>query len=119
MALYGLNVYIVLLTFLMTVAMWIDIAFFGGPNIENIYVQLPAWTGVIAIGLNVATFVIAMILEKVTFKKVYLYLLLFPIYAISWYPITVYAFFTQNNKQWSHTQHTRVVRLEEVQSKQG
>lgn len=69
MALYGLNVYIVLLTFLMTVAMWIDIAFFGGPNIENIYVQLPAWTGVIAIGLNVATFVLAMILEKVTFKK--------------------------------------------------
>lgn len=119
MALYGLNVYIVLLTFLMTVAMWIDIAFFGGPNIENIYVQLPAWTGVIAIGLNVATFVLAMILEKVTFKKVYLYLLLFPVYAISWYPITVYAFFTQNNKQWSHTQHTRVVRLEEVQSKQG
>ncbi|NMP09575.1 MULTISPECIES: glycosyltransferase family 2 protein [Paenibacillus] len=119
MALYGLNVYIVLFTFLMTVAMWIDIAFFGGPNIKNIYVQLPAWTGVIAIGLNVATFVLAMILEKVTFKKVYLYLLLFPVYAISWYPITVYAFFTQNNKQWSHTQHTRVVRLEEVQSKQG
>lgn len=69
MALYGLNVYIVLLTFLMTVAMWIDIALFGGPNIENIYVQFPAWTGVIAVGLNITTFVIAMILEKVTFKK--------------------------------------------------
>ncbi|TKH44349.1 glycosyl transferase family 2 [Paenibacillus terrae] len=119
MALYGLNVYIVLFTFLMTAAMWVDIAFFGGPNIENIYVQFPAWTGVIAVGLNVSTFVIAMILEKVTFKKVYLYLLLFPVYLISWYPITFYAFFTQNNKQWSHTQHTRVVRLEEVQSKQG
>jgi hypothetical protein len=37
---------------------------------------------------------------------------------LSWWPITIYAFFTQNNKQWSHTQHTRVIRLEEVQSKQ-
>ncbi|PNQ86090.1 glycosyltransferase family 2 protein [Paenibacillus polymyxa] len=119
MALYGLNVYIVLFTFLMTVAMWVDIALFSGPNIENIYVQFPAWTGFVAVGLNIVTFLIAMILEKVTFKKVYLYLLLFPVYLISWYPITFYAFFTQNNKQWSHTQHTRVVRLEEVQSKQG
>ncbi|ADO55440.1 glycosyltransferase family 2 protein [Paenibacillus polymyxa] len=119
MALYGLNVYIVLFTFLMTVAMWIDIVLFGGPNIENIYVQFPAWTGFVAVSLNIITFLIAMILEKVTFKKVYLYLLLFPVYLISWYPITFYAFFTQNNKQWSHTQHTRVVRLEEVQSKQG
>lgn len=119
MALYGLNVYIVLFTFLMTATMWVDMAFFGGPNIENIYVQFPAWTGVIAVVLNITTFLIAMVLEKVTFKKVYLYLLLFPVYLVSWYPITFYAFFTQNNKQWSHTQHTRVVRLEEVQSKQG
>lgn len=119
MALYGLNVYIVLFTFLMTATMWVDMAFFGGPNIENIYVQFPAWTGVIAVVLNITTFLAAMVLEKVTFKKVYLYLLLFPVYLVSWYPITFYAFFTQNNKQWSHTQHTRVVRLEEVQSKQG
>ncbi|MOA24056.1 hypothetical protein D3C78_1447170 [compost metagenome] len=72
-----------------------------------------------AIAANVFTFLAAMILEKVKFKKVYAYLVFFPIYLISWWPITFYAFFTQNNKQWSHTEHTRVVRLEEVQSKQG
>ncbi|MEK5640931.1 MULTISPECIES: glycosyltransferase family 2 protein [Paenibacillus] len=119
LALYGANVYIVLLTFLMTATIWVDNTFFDGPNIANLYGYLPLWLSFVAIGANVFTFLAAMILEKVTFKKVYLYLVLFPIYLISWYPITFYAFFTQNNKQWSHTQHTRVVRLEEVQSKQG
>ena len=119
LALYGLNVYIVLFTFLLTAVMWADLALFDGPNIANIYSLMPVWLGVGAIGLNVLTFLAAMALEKVTFKKVYLYLILFPVYLLSWYPITFYAFFTQNNKQWSHTKHTRVVRLEEVQSKQG
>lgn len=118
LALYGANVYIVLLTFLMTAVMWVDMALFSGPNIANIYGSLPVWLGFLAIGLNLVTFGIAMALEKVKFKKVYAYLVFFPIYLISWYPITFYAFFTQNNKQWSHTKHTRVVRLEEVQSKQ-
>lgn len=118
LAIYGANVYIVLLTFLMTAIMWVDQAFFNGPNIANIYGSLPVWLGFLAIGLNLVTFGVAMALEKVTFKKVYMYLIFFPIYLISWYPITFYAFFTQNNKQWSHTKHTRVVRLEEVQSKQ-
>ncbi|KAJ3198530.1 glycosyltransferase family 2 protein [Paenibacillus sp. FSL R5-0517] len=119
LAIYGANVYVVLLTFLMTAVMWVDMAIFNGPHIANIYGYFPLWVGFVAIGLNILTFLLSMALEKVTFAKVYLYLILFPIYLLSWYPITFYAFFTQNNKQWSHTQHTRVVRLDEVQSKQG
>lgn len=119
LALYGVNVYIVLLTFLLTAVIWVDNSFFNGPNIANLYGHLPLWLSFTVIAANVFTFMIAMILEKVKFKKVYMYLVLFPVYLLSWYPITVYAFFTQNNKQWSHTEHTRVVRLEEVQSKQG
>lgn len=118
LALYGANVYIVLLTFLMTAVMWVDMTFFNGPNIANIYGTLPIWLSFLAIGANLVTFGLSMALEKVKFKKVYAYLVFFPIYLLSWYPITFYAFFTQNNKQWSHTKHTRVVRLEEVQSKQ-
>ncbi|WP_145047997.1 glycosyltransferase family 2 protein [Paenibacillus xylanexedens] len=119
LAVYGANVYVVLLTFLLTAVMWVDTAVFNGPNIANVYGYFPLWVGFVAIGLNILTFLLSMALEKVTFAKVYLYLVLFPIYLLSWYPITFYAFFTQNNKQWSHTQHTRVVRLDEVQSKQG
>ncbi|MEO2204541.1 glycosyltransferase family 2 protein [Paenibacillus pabuli] len=119
LAIYGANVYVVLLTFLMTAVMWVDTVVFNGPHIANIYGYFPLWVGFVAIGLNILTFLLSMALEKVTFAKVYLYLIVFPIYLLSWYPITFYAFFTQNNKQWSHTQHTRVVRLDEVQSKQG
>ncbi|MNV94454.1 hypothetical protein D3C71_1892510 [compost metagenome] len=59
----------------------------------------------------------AMLIEKAN-KKTYKYLLLYPIFMLSWWPITFYAFFTQNNKQWSHTEHTRVIRLDEMKSKQ-
>ncbi|WP_435921924.1 glycosyltransferase family 2 protein [Paenibacillus sp. DYY-L-2] len=115
MALYGANVYIVLLTFLLTAFIWADQSLFGGPNFDTLYSKFPLWISFVAIAANVFIFLAAMILEKVKSKKVYAYLVLFPIYLISWWPITFYAFFTQNNKQWSHTQHTRVVRLEEVQ----
>lgn len=119
MALYGANVYIVLITFLLTALIWIDQSFFNGPNIATLYGYLPLWISFVAIAANVFIFLAAMVLEEVKSKKVYAYLVLFPLYLISWWPITFYAFFTQNNKQWSHTEHTRVVRLEEVQSKQG
>ncbi|MEF2966954.1 glycosyltransferase family 2 protein [Paenibacillus sp. M1] len=115
MALYGANVYIVLLTFLLTALIWVDQSLLSGPHFETLYAHLPLWISFLAIAANVFTFLAAMILEKVKSKKVYAYLVLFPVYLISWWPITFYAFFTQNNKQWSHTQHTRVVRLEEVQ----
>ncbi|MGG0821794.1 glycosyltransferase family 2 protein [Paenibacillus turicensis] len=119
MALYGVNVYIVLITFLLSAFIWVDQSILEGPHFSTLYGYFPLWISFIAIAANVFTFLAAMILEKVTYKKVYAYLVLFPIYLISWWPITFYAFFTQNNKQWSHTKHTRVVRLEEVQSKQG
>lgn len=117
MALYGVNVYIVLLTFLMTAFIWVDMSLLKGPNFATMYEAMPLWVSGLAIAANVFTFLAALVLEKVKFKKVYAYLILFPVYLVSWWPITFYAFFTQNNKQWSHTQHTRVVRLEEVQTK--
>lgn len=119
MALYGLNVYIVLITFLLSAFIWIDQSILEGPHFSTLYSYFPLWVSSIAIAANIFIFLAAMALEKVTYKKVYAYLILFPIYLISWWPITFYAFFTQNNKQWSHTKHTRVVRLDEVQSKQG
>lgn len=118
MAIYSANVYTVLLTFVLTAVMWIDAAFFGGPNFVNMYQFLPKWTTFVVFAASALMFIVALMLEKVKSGKIYLSLITFPLYLISWYPITVYAFFTQNNKTWSHTQHTRVVRLEEVQNEQ-
>jgi cellulose synthase/poly-beta-1,6-N-acetylglucosamine synthase-like glycosyltransferase len=114
LALYSANAYIVLITFILTTISFVDLALFNGSNIKNLYGYLPIWISFAAILANIFTFGISLYLEKVTYKKVYTSLILFPIYLLSWIPITIYAFFTQNNKTWNHTEHTRNLDLYEV-----
>jgi hypothetical protein len=102
---------------LITATLWFDLLLPGHPHFDSIYSVAPAWLAVpisIYIYLQVT---LAMLLEKVNWR-IYLKLVMFPVFFFTWWPITFYAFFTQNNKTWSHTQHTRVIRLEEVQGKQ-
>ncbi|MBN2980012.1 glycosyltransferase family 2 protein [Cohnella algarum] len=116
-ALYIFNAYYFLLGFTVTGVLWFDQLLPGDPNFDSIYAVAPAWLSIpIALYMYAQT-PLAMLLEKVPWKM-YLRLVTFPIFSISWWPITVYAFFTQNNKTWSHTEHTRVLRLDEVQGKQ-
>ncbi|MFF2888981.1 glycosyltransferase family 2 protein [Paenibacillus sp. NPDC057967] len=116
-AIYTISVYNTLLGFLLTAVMWIDMALPAPNVIHSLYGYLPWWLIGIVIAATVLQFPAAMMMEKVRSKKMYAHLLTLPFFLISWWPITFYAFFTQNNKTWSHTQHTRVVRIEEVQSK--
>ncbi|MCL6460089.1 MAG: glycosyltransferase [Gorillibacterium sp.] len=112
-ALYALNVYTVLITGSVTAILYVDMLLPGTPSLTSIYLHIPLV--MLALGfLSVIQFPIAMILEKAPLRIVKS-LISLPIYLISWYPLTFYAFFTQNNKQWSHTQHTRVIRIDEVQ----
>ncbi|MNP48213.1 hypothetical protein D3C76_1423180 [compost metagenome] len=89
----------------------------GDPYFTSLFENAPWFFGVLYV-LNVLVFPLALYMEQAP-KKIWKSLILFPVFLVSWYPVTFYAFFTQNNKQWSHTQHTRVLRLEEVQSKQA
>jgi hypothetical protein len=56
---------------------------------------------------------LAMLLERVP-GKAYLGLIIFPLFVFTWFPVTVAGYFTRNNREWSHTVHTRAVRLEEI-----
>ncbi|RJE91446.1 glycosyltransferase [Paenibacillus sp. 1011MAR3C5] len=116
-AIYTVSVYNTLLGFLLTAIMWIDMALPAPNVIHSLYGYLPWWLIGVVIAATVLQFPAAMMMEKVRSWKMYVHLLTLPFFLISWWPITFYAFFTQNNKTWSHTQHTRVVRIEEVQSK--
>ncbi|MDQ6420368.1 glycosyltransferase family 2 protein [Paenibacillus sp. LHD-117] len=116
-AVYTISVYNTLLGFLLTVVMWIDMALPADNVIHSMYSYLPWWLIGVAVTATVLQFPAAMMLEKVRSWKMYAHLLTLPFFLVSWWPITFYAFFTQNNKTWSHTQHTRVVRIEEVQGK--
>ncbi|MBB6731058.1 glycosyltransferase family 2 protein [Cohnella zeiphila] len=116
-AFYIFNAYNFLIGFTLTATLWFDLLLPGEKHFDSIYSIFPSWMAV-----PVALYIyfqcpLAMILEKVNWRS-YVRLITFPIFFVSWWPITFWAFFTQNNKTWSHTEHTRVLRLEEVQGKQ-
>jgi len=111
-------VYNVLIAFITTAALWIDNVLPAANHFTSIYEALPAWTVGAAMTISAIQFPAALLLERVKEWRMYAHLLTLPLFLLSWWPITLYAFFTQNNKQWSHTKHTRVIRLEEVHSKQ-
>lgn len=116
-AIYTISVYNTLLGFILTMALWVDMAIPARDVIHSLYNSMPWWLTAIALTAIVMQFPVALMIENVKSRKMYAHLLTLPLFLISWWPITLYAFFTQNNKTWSHTQHTRVVRIEEVQSK--
>jgi len=116
-AIYIFNAYNFLFGFIITAVLWFDLMMPGAAKFDSLYSIAPAWIAIPASLYIYLQVPLAMMLEKVNWKM-YVRLITFPIFFISWWPITFYAFFTQNNKTWSHTQHTRGLRLEEVQGKQ-
>ncbi|WP_166241265.1 glycosyltransferase family 2 protein [Paenibacillus turpanensis] len=118
-AVYSVNVYNVLLGFIFTAILWGDIIIHGGTQtLTSLYDFVPTWMSGVFTLVIYALFPLALLIEGVRSWKMYASLITYPLFLLSWYPITLYAFFTQNNKQWSHTQHTRVIRLEDIHSKQ-
>lgn len=113
-AVYSLSVYNTFFGFILTAALWIDMMIPGDNLFISVYSEIPIALMIIFIAVSVLQFPAAMLIENVRSWKMYGYLLLMPFYLVSWWPITFYAFFTQNNKVWSHTEHNRVVRIDEV-----
>ncbi|WP_251860373.1 glycosyltransferase family 2 protein [Clostridium sp. Marseille-Q2269] len=56
-----------------------------------------------------------LILEKKFTFKVLLYYIVYPIYAITWFPISIQGILDKNNKEWSHTIHTRSMNIDELE----
>lgn len=55
-----------------------------------------------------------LVLEKKLNKKIFWYYILYPIYAITWFPISVQGIIDRNKKEWSHTAHTRSVKINDL-----
>lgn len=114
-AIYSANAYNFFIAFIVAVLLWTP-GLLPDTMVVNLYEIAPV-INVVAIGIYLLL-PIALFQERVAWKM-YAYLIVYPIYMLSWWPITTFAFFTQNNKKWSHTKHTRVIRFDEVQSKQA
>ncbi|SMC55718.1 glycosyltransferase family 2 protein [Sporomusa malonica] len=73
-------------------------------NILYMVLPIEVWT-VIAIGQYVFPVII---LAKIRANwKTWLYLIFYPLFVYSWIPITFLGFLHRNDRNWSHTQHTR------------
>jgi len=54
-------------------------------------------------------------LEKKLSLKIFLYYLVYPIYVLTWIPISVMGVIDKDKKEWSHTIHTRSVSINELE----
>ncbi len=111
-ALHTFNVYTYLIGFLFSAVLLID-QVSNESMFTSVYTMLPKSFAVLIGFIMVIQFPLAMWLEEVP-AKMYRHLISLPIFLLSWFPLTVHAFFTQNNKEWSHTEHTRVIRVDEM-----
>ena len=58
----------------------------------------------------------AIILAEKKFKPaVAVGFLLYPIYCLTWVPITIQGFLNKNNKNWHHTSHTRKISIKDLE----
>ncbi|WP_432432681.1 glycosyltransferase family 2 protein [Clostridium swellfunianum] len=58
---------------------------------------------------------IVLFLDKKLDFKVFLYYFIFPIYTITWLPISIQGIIDKNKKEWSHTVHTRSINISELE----
>ena len=54
-------------------------------------------------------------LEKKLSFKVFIYYIVYPIYAITWMPISIMGIIDKDKKEWSHTLHTRSVNINDLE----
>ena len=57
-----------------------------------------------------------LILDKKFSFKILLYYLIYPIYSVTWIPISVQGILNKNNKEWSHTTHTRSIKITDLEN---
>ncbi|WP_010235985.1 glycosyltransferase family 2 protein [Clostridium arbusti] len=56
-----------------------------------------------------------LILDRKFNLKILLYYIILPIYAITWLPISIQGILNKNDKEWSHTLHTRSVDINDFE----
>ena len=56
-----------------------------------------------------------LIIEKKLDLKIFWYYIIYPIYSLSWVPISIQGMIDKDNKEWNHTEHTRSISIEEIE----
>jgi len=73
---------------------------------------------IIAILFSILQFVyipFVLILEKKLDLRIFEYYIMYPLYAITWFPISLQGIICKNNKEWNHTIHSRSVKIKDLE----
>lgn len=99
---------------LITIMMWIQIVFPESPFFTLKYL-FPAEVWSIFVMLQFLYGPIVILVEKKFNIKVLLGFLIYPLYCLTWIPITIQGFLSKNNKDWSHTDHSREITINDLE----
>ena len=99
---------------LSTIFVLLNYVYYVEPFYTNIlYMILPieVWS-IIAVGQYIFPVIV---LAKIRANwKSWLYLILYPLFVYSWIPITFVGYWHRNDREWSHTEHTRSLSYQEM-----
>jgi len=99
---------------LMTIMMWIQTVYPESPFFSLKYV-FPTEVWYVFVILQFVYGPMVIIAEKKFNIKVLAGFLIYPIYCLTWLPITIQGFLSKGNKTWSHTVHTRDISIKELE----
>ena len=84
------------------------------PSIPIIRLILPVWFWFIALFFRYAIPILALSLEGVSLKRM-MAIIIYPIYGVTWIPVSIIGLIRKNNKEWNHTLHNRVLEEEHLE----
>ena len=99
---------------LVTVMMWIQTIYPESPFYSMQYV-FPTFVWYILATLQFLYGPLVILAEGKFNLKVILGFIVYPFYCLTWVPITMQGFLSKDNKNWSHTIHTREISIKELE----
>ncbi|WP_315118052.1 glycosyltransferase family 2 protein [uncultured Clostridium sp.] len=84
-------------------------------NIYSMNFKLVALLGILVSIVQFIYTPFILLLDKKLSPKIFWYYLIYPIYTITWLPISIQGILRKNDKVWSHTPHTRDVHINELE----
>lgn len=102
-----------IVVFLTAVVYYLQLASANSTLLTGMLGLFPNWFWLTINILILLQIPLALFLERVNWRA-YLAIPLFPVFLLTWFPVTLLAVFTRHNKNWVHTKHTRSISLEEM-----
>lgn len=115
MAVYLFQPMRTLIVFAMSTMLYVfNLPAFEGTSSLHVQQFIPEPVWVLASLVVFLEMALALALERVNWRA-YVGLILVPFFLWTWGLVSVQAFFTRRNEKWHHTQHRRVIRIDELQ----